>query len=267
MIEEKQMSNTRSNPLTPDILLQTLKRSSLNTVVIEGKDDLYLYRKMIEDIGDTKISLLACGGRSALLKVYERKNEVENAKLTFVCDSDLWIFFGEPEFKNNDMITTEGYSIENEIYQDGEDILLNLLSDQETEYFNILIKNTCRWFASEIDKIFENRQHDCLFSNVSLLSTAVIKANNVDFEPQFLASRNYTDPNEERHSDLVKNFKIKLRGKYIFQLFEKIFQRRKDVTYTKEQLFDLVYRLVSKNGNADKILIRRKSAIVSSFEG
>lgn len=35
----------RENPLTPEILLETLKRSSLKTVLVEGTDDMEVYRK------------------------------------------------------------------------------------------------------------------------------------------------------------------------------------------------------------------------------
>jgi hypothetical protein len=31
------------NPLTADIIIETMKRSSLNTLFIEGKDDLLIY--------------------------------------------------------------------------------------------------------------------------------------------------------------------------------------------------------------------------------
>ncbi|MBK9355478.1 MAG: hypothetical protein IPN09_16365 [Bacteroidetes bacterium] len=44
----------------------------------------------------------------------------------FICDSDLWLFVPSLKFINEDLITTNGYSIENELYQDGIEILNTL---------------------------------------------------------------------------------------------------------------------------------------------
>ena len=36
----------KQTPLTPEILIATLKRSNLKTILIEGKDDLLIYKKI-----------------------------------------------------------------------------------------------------------------------------------------------------------------------------------------------------------------------------
>jgi hypothetical protein len=73
----------RENPLTPEILLATLKHSSLPTVLIEGVDDSNVYRNFEKKIGIRSLSFLNCGGRAALLKIYERRNELANKKIRY----------------------------------------------------------------------------------------------------------------------------------------------------------------------------------------
>ena len=70
----KEMPMPKKNPLTPEIIISTLKHSSLNTVLIEGKDDLQVYNLMEKNIDNALISFLPCGGRNTLLKVLEEKD-------------------------------------------------------------------------------------------------------------------------------------------------------------------------------------------------
>lgn len=257
-----------NNPLTPEIIIETLKRSSLNTVLIEGKDDLLIYRQIESELDSVDIDFFPCNGRSNLLEVYKVKDTIE-AKLLFICDSDLWLFVPKPEYIiDNDLIATEGYSIENELYQDGLDIIESLFSKDELEKKRAVIDNLCRWFAHEVLLVLADNQHNCKFADVSLLNTSIMEVKATNFKDDFLASRNFTEPKAEVLEDITQNYMIKLRGKFLFQTIEKIFQERPKemVKYRKDQIFDMIYRLVSKAENPDKIINKRKKQIQDYFE-
>lgn len=259
------MSN-KPNPLTPEIIIQTLKRSSLKTVLIEGVDDLQIYRNIELDLDHLDIDFLPCGGRSTLLEVYKNKDEV-STRLLFICDNDMWLFVPSKVDKDTDLITTNGYSIENELYQDGLLLLDSLFNVNEIQRKDELIRNVCLWFAYEVSKVILNNNHDCKFSDVTILNHNVIEPNKNSFTEKFLHDRNFKEPDSALFEDIHNNYTVKLRGKYIFQVLEKLFQERprNQVRYRRDQLFDLIYRTVISGQDTKKILNSRVTQIEAFF--
>ena len=260
------MSN--NNSLTADIIIETLKRSNLNTVLIEGVDDVDIYRTLEEFLDVTDISFLECQGRTNLLKVFERKDEI-NDNVLFICDSDLWVILGKPDiYKDVRLITTEGYSIENDLYSDGEEFLSKLFKTNELTKRDEIIKSLCRWYSHEISLVLQNSSHDCKFSDVTIMNTSTMKKYSSQFEESFLTTRSYAVAEETLYDSIINDFKNKLRGKFLFQIFEKIFQERqkKSVRYSKSQLFDMVLNFVLNDNNEEKILVKRKLQITEYFE-
>lgn len=249
-----------NNPLTADVIIATLNRSSLKTVLIEGKDDLQIYRNIESELDIFDLDILPCGGRKTLLKVYRRKNELKSNPL-FICDSDLWIFINKPSDLNSDLIATVGYSIENELYQDGKRYIDPLLTIDERTNFNTLLHNVCEWFAYEVEKFMNNNAYDCEFSEVSLLNEEVISKGQFTFLRDFLDKRNFISPDDKIKNDIISNFSLKLRGKFIFQIYEKIFKERKkgSVKYNRDTLFDLMYRYITEENNENSIIVKRKN--------
>lgn len=259
------MSN-RPNPLTPEIIIQTLKRSSLKTVLIEGVDDLQIYRNIEVDLDHLDIDFFPCGGRNTLLEVYKNKGEI-TTKLLFICDSDMWLFVPSEINHENDLITTNGYSIENELYQDGLVLLNSLFNANELQRKDELIRNICLWFAYEVSKVILNNKHDCKFSDVTILNRSIIETNQNSFTEKFLQDRNFQEPDNALFEEIHNEYTVKLRGKYIFQVLEKLFQERprNQIRYRRDQLFDLIYRTVISEQNPDKILNSRITSIETFF--
>ena len=265
-IKVLQMAN--NNSLTPDIIIETLKRSNLNTVLIEGLDDVDVYRTLEDYLDITDISFLECQGRSNLLKVFERRNEIKDNVL-FICDSDLWVILGKPDiYTDNRLIATEGYSIENDIFIDGEEILTKLLKSNEVTKRDEIIKSICEWYSHEISLIIKDASHDCKFSDVTILNTSTMKKYSAQFEQAFLINRSYVAAEKDLCESITNDFNKKLRGKFIFQIFEKIFQERqkKSIKYSKAQLFDIVLNFVLSDTDDEKILVKRKLQIIDFFE-
>ena len=74
--------------LTVDEIIETLKRSSLTTVLVEGVDDVMIYRWLEDEIGIHNANFFPCGGRNNLLEIYERRAEFSELKTIFVADKD-----------------------------------------------------------------------------------------------------------------------------------------------------------------------------------
>ena len=99
------------------VLVGMLHNSQLPTVIVEGKDDHQIYQWVERCAGSQKANVLPVGGKETLLAVYKRRNEFAHLPVAFVADRDLWLFSGIPP-DYPDVIWTEGYSIENDLYAD-----------------------------------------------------------------------------------------------------------------------------------------------------
>ncbi|MCD4793896.1 MAG: DUF4435 domain-containing protein [Bacteroidales bacterium] len=243
----------RQNPLTPDILIETLKRSNLPTVLIEGKDDIIIYRKFQNKIGARYVSFQECGGRNTLLKIFDRKDELSNKKIMFIADKDMWVFSSVPE-KYNEIFFTKGYSIENDLYEDGQSLIQGFFSDNEKDRFKKIIQEIIYWFAFEVNKIKSDEGYDAEFSEVTILSTKTFNKALNKFTEYFISKRGIENFQNETVIEINDNYIQKLRGKFIFQVLELLFQERinkEEVTYTKNQLFDLCYTIGIQDNNKE----------------
>lgn len=247
--------------LTPDIIVETLKRSSINTVLIEGKDDKQIFDYIERDIKDQIIDFFPCNGRNNLIEVYKRRDEI-SAKCLFFCDSDLWLF-KDCEFDTDEtLISTVGYSIENDLFEDSKEFVLSLFDEDEFIKFETLINNLSRWFAYQVYLYLNDLP--CDYAERSVLSPYFVQDFNV-------ITKDYLEFDysqvEENLKDKFENYPhIYLRGKFIFQIFELIFQQRdNNLKFSKRQLFDLIYRQIDKSNN-EKILSRNIETIRDYFK-
>ncbi len=60
---------------TVDELVSTLRRSKLPTVVVEGRDDMQIFRWMEDLLEVHEVDILGVGGRPNLFAIYDRKSE------------------------------------------------------------------------------------------------------------------------------------------------------------------------------------------------
>lgn len=98
---------------TPDEIVQLLKHTSMPTLLVEGPSDADLFRIIETRSGLLGGTVLSCGGRSALLQIYERRAEFSHLKCAFLADADMWHFGSVPP-QYTGIIFTTGYAIENE---------------------------------------------------------------------------------------------------------------------------------------------------------
>jgi len=141
----------------PDIeeLISTLSNTSLPTVIIEGIDDVVVYRKLEDLFFDIGLSVMPVYGRNNVIKIFDRRHEFSKGKnFAFIADRDLWIVGGIPEqYRSPSMITTDGYSIENDLFRDHD--VLNLLEGGELAKFHQEIEKIMYWYALIVKRTTE----------------------------------------------------------------------------------------------------------------
>ena len=77
---------------TVDELVSTLRRSKLPTVVVEGRDDMQIFRWIEDLLEANKADIFGVGGRPNLFGVYDRKSEFSHLPVAFVADQDKELF-------------------------------------------------------------------------------------------------------------------------------------------------------------------------------
>ncbi len=132
---------------TADEVIATLARSNFPAVIIEGKDDVVVYRRLEDQFAEAGVTIIPVGGRSTVLSIFERRAALPaDKKVVFIADLDTWIITGVPE-KYNDvsMVLTRGYSIENDMFVDGN--LIGLMSNDQRTAFEAELSVVINWYC------------------------------------------------------------------------------------------------------------------------
>lgn len=99
--------------------IATLSRSSLPTVITEGLTDYTAMRRIEENLADLGVDFLPLGGKSMVLEVWNGLDSTRKLNTVALVDLDAWLYYGVPdEYRSDRIITTHGYSIENDIALD-----------------------------------------------------------------------------------------------------------------------------------------------------
>ena len=134
-----------------DELSALLRSSQLPTLIVEKDDDVRIYSRWIEQhlFGTYRIDVLPANGKSNLLRLYERRNEFAGLPIVFIANRGIWLFSGIPE-GYEDIISTQGYSIENDVYLMGG--IEDLIHPTGAREHRLVQESIIRWFAFEIEK-------------------------------------------------------------------------------------------------------------------
>jgi hypothetical protein len=133
--------------MTEKEIIDYLGKTSLPTLLVEGKDDAVIYRWLEDQLGLFAGSILFCSGRDALISIFRKRNAFSHGKVAWLADLDMWRYSAPPPDLSGIIFTT-GYSIENDLYA-GSDIE-TLLEAAERSRHSQLLSVLCRWFAFEI---------------------------------------------------------------------------------------------------------------------
>lgn len=229
-----------SRPTTPfsvPVIISTIQRNpSTKYIVVEGVDDIVVYRCLISSNLGKNISVLSAGGRDKVLEVFTNlKNTPGINNSIFIIDQDSWIFSGIPkDFQHPRIIYTSGYSIENDIYIDKQ---LEALMQGTGVYssFKDCLATYLKWFALAITRFCTNANADSeklkvhpdnFFQSQTTIDTLCALKEGEVF-PQ------------ELYDDLLLNYALKFRGKCLLPLaVQSLGKRDKGAKYNTNTIME-----------------------------
>jgi len=233
-----------SDPKYPSVpeIISTIEKSDLLNVIIEGKDDILVYRKLEKIYFDQDLSLIAAGCRPNVLKVFtEIKDTIKINKCIFIVDQDTWIINGIPKKYHHDrFLTTTGYSIENDVYIDSK-IEEIIYTHKNINEYKDHVEKYLKWFTLAISrksslkitpfKFFESEQN---INNFTLLANGEVF-------------------NENLYQDLVENYHYKLRGKNLLSLGAWFLNDKSHSGYFNTQSWMIQTPITTDNGHINQL--------------
>ncbi|WP_171047594.1 DUF4435 domain-containing protein [Pseudoalteromonas sp. S554] len=212
-----------SNRVTPSVqeIVSTLKRSSLPTLVIEGSDDVYIYRYLKSKLSSRVVSIQPCGGRSTLFKIHDRKHEFADKNIVFIADKDSYRFDGIPDDRK-DIIFTEGYCIENDIYQGS--TIHSFIDEEDSSSFELLRTLILRWYAFELERYNANQSENKTLEVSAHIN--VISPDNTQLCPLFSQRIGFREPNTQTLEFVANAYDSNVRGKQLFQMLSRFMSKK-----------------------------------------
>ena len=230
-------------PYNVNEIVTMLKRTNIPTVLIEGVCDVKVLRFIEERAAYSVkgIDFIPCGGKEILFNVYKRKNEFPFKKVVFLADRDMNLFQDRTKHLK-EIIWTKGYCIENDIFA-GSNLLNKFLNKKERSEFETTIKEICRWFTFEVEKYLRGEKFNVEYSIYEICSEHSSKLCS-----KFLVEIRFKEPDGEFLNDIILNYKLKLRGKQIFQVLGRILTTKdKYSSFSKKNLIEIALRDNQKN--------------------
>ena len=239
---------------TVDELVAALCRSRLPTVIVEGTDDMRIYRWVEGSIGSQNANVLPAGGRNNLLSVYQRRNEYAHLPIAFVADQDLWLFAGIPPDYHG-IIWTQGYSIENDLYAGAD--LENLLNADEIEEHQQVLDSIIGWFAFEVEEYLAGKP-----AEVGHHCNEVVPPNQTERDQDFCIRRGFRFPNAGRIRQIKDAYQLQLRGKLLFQMLSRFLNApNRSPKYPILALYEIALKMTSSHRLMSRLIDEIKSTI------
>lgn len=197
-----------------DTYVSQIKHSKLFSIVVEGKDDLLVYKEFETIYKDLNpiVDVFPVGGRNTVLGIFNQlKNTPYINRTIFIVDQDQWILTSrDPNYIHPNIICTSGYSFENDIFMDGQ--LDQELVQRRLNEHNQHLPTLLNWYALEVDRIRNGRATYYL-----------------DMSPQYLFDPTYTTAlttplsgeilDQQILHELQQNYPLLLRGKTLLKYY------------------------------------------------
>jgi len=150
--------------------------------MVEGGDDMIIFRKLEETLQQFNVDVLSAEGRDTLLEVFIRRDEIGGRqKFAFIADKDWWVCASIPtSFISPDLIFTDGYSIENDVYRDG-NLFGYMTPAERTRFFQELHK-VIGCYALGLSRIMGGRPGRIAMHPNEILDDATRHANFMQLE-------------------------------------------------------------------------------------
>ena len=225
------MSSNQDLNVTVKELVETLRRSQEQNIVVEGKEDIIFYREL-----ETRLEarIHQAGGREKLLRVYdilsdsEKEGDFRHVPVAFIADRDMWVFRGIPD-RYKEIVWTDGYSIENDLYSTAD-----LRSRIKDPTYDQMLDSISSWFACKVEeylkknppppkKIFYSiRDEEPVEIDIHLNHLIPKKPHG---NTKLAAGIAHLFLHHKRVEAVKANYNSQLRGKILFELLERFFSR------------------------------------------
>jgi hypothetical protein len=195
---------------TVDEIVALLKKTASPTIVCEGSDDLIIFRRFEERLSHLGVSVLPAGGRKNVLQIFERRSEFPvSVQVAFVADQDTWVNTGIPTaYATPALLFTDGYSIENDVFCDGD--FEALLAGTDIPRFRSELNDFVDWYALALTR------H--LSDPAKPISTHPQKVLNPTLRPALLALEPGESYPVNTKTAIMADYKRLLRGKSLLGL-------------------------------------------------
>ena len=184
--------------------------TDIPTVIVEGENDIPIYRRIEKYIGVQDADVIQVGGRNNLLSLYERRKEFAHLPVAFIADRDLWLFSGIPP-DYPDIIWTEGYSIENDLYAGA--TLEDLLNANDVSEHRQVLDSIIEWFAFEVEEHLA-----CRPAHVATGLDTVVPPGTTEMDQGFRQNRGFQSPDARLHQQMKRAYQFQLRGRLLFEM-------------------------------------------------
>ncbi|RKU09628.1 hypothetical protein C6503_20970 [Candidatus Poribacteria bacterium] len=217
---------------TLENLVIALRLSNKPNIIVEGEDDEIIYGTLMDRLGRFSIGLFSAGCKETLLNLYEELSRYESrgdfrhTPVAFIADRDMWLFRGIPN-QYDDIIWTEGYSIENDLYSH---VKLRDRVGNKVEY-DQTIDAISMWFAYKVEEYLEKNPPEKIFESlrdekhvdVAYHLNRIVPPENTTLAPdlEFLPSE------YERVREIRRVYHLQLRGKLLFELLVRFLNKPK----------------------------------------
>ena len=243
---------------TVNELVSTLCRSKLPTVVVEGKDDMQIFRWMEDLLEIDTVDILGAGGRSNLLAVYDRKSEFNHLPVAFVADRDKELFTQLPA-GYDEIIWTKGYSIENDLYAGADPSLENLMDSQEAAEHEQLLTAIIEWFTFEVEEFLAGRtpefNHHC---------NEVVPQGQTEIDDGFRQRRGFRIPNSDLQQQIKDAYQLQLRGKLLFQMLARFLsETNRQIKHRIHGLYEIAFKMSPFHSLMDRIIQEIEQKIIT----
>ena len=229
------------------VLVGMLHNSQLPTVIVEGKDDHQIYQWVERCAGSQKANVLPVGGKETLLAVYKRRSEFAHLPVAFVADRDLWLFSGIPP-DYPDVIWTQGYSIENDLYADAN--LERMLNAEQMEPHRQVLDSIIEWYAFEVGEHLAKKP-----AKVATNCDIVVPVGQTKMDKGFRKSRGFRSPNEELHQQIKEEYQLQLRGKSLFEVLIRFLNaRNRRPKHSTLALHEIAVKMTSPQPLMDRLI-------------
>lgn len=203
----------QKNPFTVLTLTATIKNSQSGCcVIVEGSDDIVVYRRLITLYQSKGIKVFPAGGRKNVLDIFDAIKDTEHLKKAiFIVDQDSWVFTGIPtEYQHSRIICTSGYSIENDIYIDKDiDTLINGTGVHSS--FTNELAIYLRWFSLAITRFIAGADEKLDIHPDTIFKDSTTQVTYCTLEAGEVFPQSTYD-------DLLINYALKFRGKCLLPL-------------------------------------------------